>query len=274
MDSLKKFGAVFASHYEKIILSAILLALLGAAAFLPFRVAQNRQTIEQALETLGRPSKKESEPVDTSTADRLLRRARLTPELELSGDHNLFNPVLWKSAPNGMPFKMVRGDEDGAGGLSVVAIRPLHFRVDFEGIQMSGDSIRYKFVVVDQAKGGRTARPRQHYMGVGSASKRDPFVVAKVNGPEAEPTSLEIRFVGSNDSAVVSLEKGYERIAGYEADMVHEKVGSKYFNVRAKQPGGIRLGAQTYNIVAITKDEVTLESSSRKRWTIRLKGTP
>ena len=34
MESLKKFGVVFSTHYEKIILSVILLALLAAAGFL------------------------------------------------------------------------------------------------------------------------------------------------------------------------------------------------------------------------------------------------
>lgn len=276
MDSLKQIGAVLGSHYEKIILSVILLALLGAAALLPVRVSQNRETIRRALETVERSRKKESEPIDTSTATQILRRTRTEPEIELSGSHNLFNPVLWKRGANGMPYKVVRGDEDGPGGLEVTAIRPLHFKVEYDGVQVSGDSVRYKFIVTDESSvRGRAPRPKQLYLDLGAPSKRDPFVVARINeGPPEDPVSLEIRFVGSNESAIVSREKPYNRIAGYEADLAHTKLGTKFNNVRTKQPGGLRLAGQSYNIVAITEDEVTVESSTRKRWTIHLKGAP
>lgn len=274
MDSLKKLGAVFGSHYEKIILSVILLALLGAAAFLPFRVAQNRDTIRSVLELDVRARKKEGQPVETATIEQALKRVRNEPRLELSGDHNLFNPVVWKRGRDGTLFKVVRGDEDGPGGLVVTNIRPLYLTIEYDGIQASGDNIRYKFNVLDEAKGGRSARPRPFYLAVGSSSKNDPFVVTRVNGPTDNPTSVDIRFADSTETATLSRESPFRRIAGHEADLFHEKLGTNYRNVRARQPGGLRLGAQTYNIVAITKDEVTVQSNtSNKRWTVRLKGT-
>lgn len=272
MDQIKKLGAILGAHYEKIILSVILLALLGAAGFLPFRVAQNREMIRQALELGERARKKESQPVDTSNYESALRRLKVPPKLELAGDHNLFNPVLWKRGGDGVLFKVVRGDEDGPGGLIATEIRPLHFVVEFDGVQASGESLRYKFKVLDEAKGGRTARPRQRYLAVGSSSKTDPFVLTKVVGPPEDPTLIEFRFADSTETATVSPELPFKRVAGYEADMVHEKLGTKFNNVRTKQPGGIRLGSQTYNIVAINKDEVTVQSSTSKRWIVRRKG--
>ena len=272
MDQLKKLGAVFAAHYEKIILSVILLALLGAAAFLPFRVAQNRETIRQALELGERARKKESEPVDTTPFETTLKRLKTSPKLTLSGEHNVFNPVLWKRGRDGAPFKVVRGDEDGPGGLVANAIRPLHLVIEYDGVQASGDSTRYKFNVLDEAKGGRSARPRQIYLAIGSSGKTDPFVVTKVVGPADNPTAVEFRFADSTETATVTRDQPFKRVAGYEADMIHEKLGTKFNNVRTKQPGGIRLGSQTYNIVAINKDEVTVQSSTSKRWIVRRKG--
>jgi hypothetical protein len=274
MDALKKFGAIFGSHYEKIILSVILLALLAAAAYLPFRVSQNRDMIREVLELDVRTRKKESQPADTVPYEQMLKRAKTPPKLQLSGEHNLFNPVVWKKGRDGTLFKVVKGDEDGPGGLIVNAIRPLYFTVEYDGVQASGESLRYKFIVLDEAKGGRSARPRQVYLSLGSSAKNDPFVVTKVNGPTDNPTSVEVRFADSTETATVSKEKPFRRVAGHEADMAHEKLGSRFSNVRAKQPGGIRLGAQTYIIVAITKDEVTIQSSTSKRWTVPLKGTP
>ena len=272
MDQLKKLGEAFANHYEKIILSVILLALLAAAALLPFRVAQNRETIRQALELGERARKKEQQPVDTAAFESSLKRLRKAPDLDLSGGHNLFNPVVWKKGRDGTLFKVVKGDEDGPGGLSISGIRPLKFVVEYDGIQTSGETKRYRFRVLDEGKGGRGGGKRQVFATTDAASKKDLFVVTKVNGPADDPVSLEIRLTDSGQVATVSKEAPFERIAGYEADLEHKKLGGRFTNVRAKQPGGIRLGSQTYNIVAITKDEVTVQSSTSKRWTVRLKG--
>jgi hypothetical protein len=275
MDSLKNFGAILSQHYEKVILSVILLALLGTAAFLPPRVAQSRETIRQALEEIGRRGRKVSEPLDTSLMEAALRRDRVEPQLTLSGDHNLFNPVVWKRGNDGSLYKVVRGDEEGPAGLAVTAIRPLEFRVEFDGVHRSGENLRYKFIVLDESKGRRGAPPRSVYVSEGVTSKNDPFKLAKVNGPPEDPVSLDILFPDSAKLVTITRENSYSTVAGYEADLVHEKLGSRFNNVRTKQPGGIRLGVQSYNIVAITREDVTLESSTTgKRWTIQLKGTP
>lgn len=272
MESLKKFGVVFSAHYEKIILSAILLALLGAAAFLPFRVAANRETIRQALELGERAKKKESQPLETAPYEDILRREKAPPRLQLSGEHNLFNPVLWKRGRDGNPFKVVKGDEDGPGGLSVSIIRPLHLVIAFEGVQTNGDSIRYRFNVLDETKVGRGKAGRPLFAAINSSGKNDPFVLTSVKGPPDNPTAVEFRFADSTETATITKEEPFRRVAGYDADLAHEKLGSRFSNVKARQPGGIRLGSQTYNIVAITKDEVTLQSTSNKRWTVRRKG--
>jgi hypothetical protein len=273
MDSIKQLGAALAQHYEKVILSVILLALLGTAAFLPFRVGQSRETIRQALERIRTGKKKDPQPVDTAAMEQSLRRLRVEPKIELSVEHNLFNPVVWKKGNDGILYKVVRGDEDGPGGLQVTAIRPLQFVVQFDGVQRSGDSLRYRFMVLDETKGGRSAHSRPVYLSEGSSSKSDPFTIAKIHGPTEDPTSIEIRFPDST-TAIVSREVAYKQVAGYEADLTHDKLGSRFSNIRTRQPGGLRLGVQSYKIVAITKDAVTVESSTGKRWTIRLKGAP
>lgn len=275
MDAFKKLGAVFANHYEKVILAVILIALLGAAAFLPFRVAQSRDTIREALAQSAKKAKKETKPADTAEHEAALKKAKSPPKLDLSGEHNLVNPVVWKKGRDGNLFKVVKGDEEGPGGLSVVQIRPLYLSIAYEGTQPAADSVRYRFSILDENKGGRSARPRPIFASIGSAGKSDPFVVTKiVSGTPENPTAIEIRFADSTETAVLSADQPFKRIAGYEADLVHEKVGAKFNNVRAKQQGGIRLGSQTYNIVAITKDEVTVQSNTQKRWTVGRKGSP
>lgn len=274
MDALKNLGTTLSLHYEKVILSVILLALLGAAAYLPIRVSQNRDTIRAALEAPTRAPKKASQPVDTTTIEQSIRRLRTEPKLTLVGEHNVFNPVTWKRRDDSRLYKVVHGDEEGPAGLVVNAVRPLELSIQFDGASRSGDRLRYKFLVVDESKGSRSSsRPRQVYLSEGSTSKSDPFSIVQVIGPADNPTALKIRFPGSNEIVTVTPETPYRRVAGYEADLAHSKVGTRFNNVRAKQPGGIRLGTQTYNVVAITKDEVTVESSTQKRWTVPLKGS-
>lgn len=274
MDGLKQYGAVIGAHYEKVVLSIILLALLAAAAYLPIRASQNRETINQALELERRSRKKESEPVDTTLAEQLLRRSKTPPTLELSGDHNLFNPVTWKRSPNGQFFKVVRGDEEGPIGLVVTEIRPLSLVVEFEGAQLSGETLRYKFNVLDETRRGRSISPRPVFLSRGPAGRNDPFSLTGVTPPEDDPPSVEIRFPDSANAITITREKPYTRVSGYEADMTHERLGQNFKNIRARQPGGIRLGTQTYNIVAINGTEVTVQSNtSSERWTIRRQGS-
>src|SRR5690606_37360139 len=127
-------------------------------------------------------------------------------------------------------------------------------------------------LVTDETRRSGGGRPRQVFLSPGVPAANAPFSLTSVKGPPENPEALEIRLPDSTE--VVTPQQPYERVAGYEADMVHEKLGTRFSNVRAKQPGGVRLGNETYNIVAITRDEVTLESSTLKRWTIPLKGTP
>lgn len=50
--------------------------------------------IREVLELDVRTRKKESQPVDTAGYDQMLKRAKTAPKLQLSGEHNLFNPVV------------------------------------------------------------------------------------------------------------------------------------------------------------------------------------
>lgn len=272
MEQLKKYGAVFALHYEKIILSVILLALLAAAALLPFRVSQNREMIRQALELEGRTKKKEREALDTSVYEDVLKHEKTAPKLSLSGEHNLLNPVVWKKGPNNKLIKVVKGDEDGPGGLVVSQIRPLNLVIEYDGVVTNGENLRYKFTILDESKGSRSRTARTY--AVNSAAKNDLVILTRVVGPTDNPTSLEFRFQDSTESASVSKEQPFKKIAGYEADLTHEKLGTNLKNLRAKQAQPVRIGTHSYIIVAITKDEVTVQSvASKKRWTVRRKGT-
>ncbi|MFN0069618.1 MAG: hypothetical protein ACKVYV_18530 [Limisphaerales bacterium] len=275
MEQLKKLGDILQQHYEKIVLGVVLIALLGAALYLPIRVSQNRQAIEEARDKTERVPRQQSQPVDTSRSEGLLKRSARPPVLDLGlgGEHRLFNPDLWKRTPNGDLLRIRTGEEEGPAGLALVETRPLYFRVAFEGVQASGDNVRYQFGVTDETAGGGRPRKTPRFLVVGQQVREVPFLLQKVNGDPRDPASVEIRLRESNEVVTITRDQPFARIAGHEADLRHDALGKSFKDVRARQ--NLTLGSEPYNVVAITKDALTLQSSkTQKRWTIRLKSSP
>lgn len=272
MEQLKKLGEIFKDHYEKVILGVVLLALLGAALYLPVRVAQNRQAIQEAQDKIERIPRQQSQPVDTARAVALLKRVGRTPALELAGDHFLVNPHTWKRTPNGDLIRIRTGEEEGPAGLTLLETRPLYFRVAFEGVQASGDNVRYQFGVTDETAGGARPRKTLRFLTVGQPVREVPFVLQKVNGDARDPASVEIRLKESNDVVTIAKDQPFARVAGHEADLRHDALGKQFKGVRARQ--NLALGSEPYNVVAVTKDTITLQSSkTQKRWTVQSRGS-
>src|SRR4051812_1423954 len=126
MEFLKK-------HYEKILLSAVLLCLAVAAAWLPVKIRQEKEELQKTIVNLPKP--KELKPVDLSTNEVTLKRLQNPPTVELSGAHNLFNPVTWKIKPDGSFIKIIR---EGVDALVITNIRPLFMELVFEKTTASG----------------------------------------------------------------------------------------------------------------------------------------
>ena len=95
-------------HFEKIILSAVL-AGLGAAAFwlsMAVKEARRRPPIGYRQPAPAKPLP-EWKAIWRRCA-RALANMTNAPAFELSGEHNLFNPVTWKMKRNGELFKMTQ----------------------------------------------------------------------------------------------------------------------------------------------------------------------
>src|ERR1051325_8757715 len=125
MDFVKK-------HYEKVLLSIVLLGLAGAAAALPWQVSHERDRLEEIRRNLTVKVKaKPFRPLDDwlSTNKTALARLETPLNLALSGSHNLFNPVQWKKMPDGRLIVMRTGSELGPGALKIDQIRELSLTV-------------------------------------------------------------------------------------------------------------------------------------------------
>src|ERR1039458_1853851 len=81
MDFLKK-------HYEKVLLGVVLLGLAVAVAFLPFKIASEKQKLEDMRNQLIHPKVKELTNLDLSLPDAVLKRMAAPALVDFSAPTN------------------------------------------------------------------------------------------------------------------------------------------------------------------------------------------
>jgi len=252
------------AHYEKIILSIVLLGLATAAALMPMKVSQERQKEEERKGTLLPKAVKPLNPIDLSTNEQALARAAAPKRVTLSGEHNIFNPVRWQRNPDGSIY---RARDAGPGALQILDIRPLHLRVEFDQVTGTPEDRRYRLLVLNEVRSSR-ASPRDATVG----DKNAMFTIEKVFGEDpSNPEGLQVLLEGDRQPVRVSKQQPYERVIGFAADIAHPVEKKQWKDQRVKDE--LSFGGETYNIVAITPNEVVLSAKSNKKQTVLEKAT-
>lgn len=245
------------AHYEKIVLSIVLLGLAAAAALMPMRLAQERENEEQRRITVIPPTVKELVPIDLATNAAAISRLDQPSRLKLAGDHNVFNPVRWQKRPDGGVLKSL---DAGINALQVTNINPLRFRLSLEDV--TEDATGYQISVLNEAVSPR-ATPR-----IGRVKqKNNLFTIQEVRGDPANPNELVVLIEGDKTPVTISRNKPYERIVGYSADLRYEPENRTWRN--QKKDDEISFAGETYKIVATTPTEVVLSAKSNKKQTIK-----
>lgn len=258
------------NHYEKIILSVVLLGLAVAAGYLPIEVSKVQETLNQTTQEVDRLPVKPLEPVDLSTNEVALARVENPDSVEFaSSGHNVFNPARWIRTPDG---GMMPEQDLGIQQLVVTGIVPLYTRIEFLGVRASEVSTRYQIQVTREASEKPSdQRPKLRFMTPGDkdSSKDTLFIFREVLGPPEAPTGVVLELVDEGRTVTVTEEKPYEVIAGYAADLRHSTTNRNYNDQRVDSR--LVLNGENYIIVAIGPEDVTLENvHSHKRTTIRL----
>ncbi len=269
MDFVKK-------HYEKILLSLVLLGLAAAAALMPLQVSSVEGTLEQVEKALLDPNKpKLFKPVNTTTNEAVLASLRAAPQVTLTGTNNLVNPVRWVRKSDGMVIKVASGNEFGPSAVQVDKIIPLYLRIAYEGTAGTGENMRYQFIVTREAdKMVSKRRPSSVYASPGA--KNDVFLLKEVKGPKEDPTEFVIVLNDGNQTVNLVKGKEYSRVADYAADLRYPPENLVFPPAR-RRDDILRFGQdkETYNIVAITDHDVTLSAKSNsKNTTVSLKTAP
>ena len=259
MDFLKK-------HYEKVILSIVLVLLAVAAAYLPIRVAAVNKDIETEVP---RVSPKEFVPLDISTNIATLNRAQRKSSLKLStSDHNLFNPVGWLKSKDGNLLKDPFYGRKGPAAIVVTKIEPLYFEVTYDRLVQDGGEIKYYFGVKREADSKKSNR-RLVTRAIRVMEKNDIFILREVKGDPTSPEGFVIDLLQDNREILVSSTEPYSEIAGYTANLVYPPENGKKFNTK-RRGDKITITKKSYEVVVVQETEVVLKNSkTTKQTTIR-----
>ncbi len=252
MEFLKK-------HYEKILLSLVLLALGGAVVWMQMAIGKAREELGVAI---GQPpAPKPAPPADLSAEEAALARLANPNPVVLSGDHNLFNPVKWMKLHDGNLKKVLK---EGAEALTITNIHPLFTIITLD----RPSSVGYYFIT--QQHSGRKA---SEFIKVGDKSKSSLFTLRGVKGPPEDPTAMILEIPNEPNPISITKDKPYQQVDGFAADLKYEPEGKSFPDKRADQT--MAFAGDTYKVIAITNNAVRVQANSnQKQTTIMWNGAP
>jgi hypothetical protein len=255
-------------HYEKILLAAVLLGLVGALVFLPFMIANDRDRMDRISTGIIHGAVKPLPALDMAQESNVIQRLQSSYHLDLSTTNKLFNPVKWQKTVDGSWIKVNTGDV-GPAAVVVTKITPLYFSLKLDSVETNVFGVRYAITVEQQAALYPSARrPHQHYASVGE--KNDIFTIQSVKGPAANPSQLTLTLTDSGETVTLSKNKPYMRVDGYAANLRYDPE-KKVFEDR-RVGSYITIDGANYIIVAINQNEVILSAQlNQKKTTLTYK---
>ena len=84
----------------------VLLGLAVAVAFLPFKIASEKQKLEDMRNQLIHPKVKPLTNLDLTMPDKVLKRMATPAMVDFSAPNRLFNPMPWQKAVDGRLIKV------------------------------------------------------------------------------------------------------------------------------------------------------------------------
>jgi hypothetical protein len=260
MDFIKK-------HYDKIILAAVLLGVIGFLVFLPFVISHEQELLKNMADNNVNLPAKPLPPVDLARETNASLRVESPAGYDFSSTNRLFNPIEWKKMPDGTLIPVKTGSEP-ASALVVAKIAPLYFVVSFDSVETNGISPRYVIGIERQgAMNPAMRRKTQRYVSTDDP-KKDAFTLIKVKGDPVNPDELDLKLSDTGETVAIAPGKPYQRADAYAADLRYD-AEKKNFPAR-RQGAEISFAGGDYIVVAIDADEVIVSNqSNQKKTTLR-----
>jgi hypothetical protein len=260
MDFIKK-------NYDKIILSAALLGVIGFLVFLPVVISNEQAALEQTKRDITNPSVKPLPPADMARETNVTLRVQSPAGYDFSNTNKVFNPIEWKRALDGS-LTPVKGGSQPASAVVVAKIIPLYYVLSLDSVVTNGLAPRYIVGVEHQGAANPAQRRKQQRFVSPDDPKKDVFTLLQVRGAPENPDELVVKLADTGETVSIVPGKPYQRVDAYAADLRYDPE-KKIFP--AKRVGaGISFAGGDYIVVAIDDDEVVLfDQSNQKKTTLR-----
>jgi hypothetical protein len=252
-------------HYEKILLSIVLLGLMGVLVFMLYLIPHDAEQLADIRRTIISPSVKLLDPLNLETETNVSDRLQSPYKLDFSTTNKLFNPLPWQKRVDGTLVPVKQG-LIGPEAAVVTKITPLCLIVTLDSAETNEFGTRYVISVEHQAAPLPYQRSkRQHYVSVGD--KIDNLTVIDVKGSPDNPAQLKLilQLTDTGERATVSEDKPFRRVDGYSADLKYDPEGKKWQGQRVG--ADLRFAGDDNIIVAINQDEVILLARSNQKKT-------
>jgi len=262
MDFLKK-------HYEKVLLGVVLLGLAVAVAFLPFKIASEKQKLEDMRSQLLPHKVKPLPGLDLSLPDTVLKRVAAPAMIDFSAPNKLFNPMPWQKAADG---HLIRADATNIGpnAVTITKMVPLYLKLTLDSVTVvdAGGPRCVIGIEKEAALNPHDRNKTQKYCSLNT--KNETFTLREVKTPADNPTNASV-VLELNDTAqrvTVTKDQPFRRIDGYMVDLKYAPETKTWTNRRVG--ASLSFNGEDYNIVAVTENEVVLSAkSNQKKWTIK-----
>jgi hypothetical protein len=241
-------------HYDKIILCVVLIGLATAGVMLPKQAEAVKESVAAPPPP---PSNPEAmTPLDIGPLVSAIQQLTNPPALVLSGDHNLFNPVVWKREANGNLIKILK---TGADALIVTNITPLYQRIGLD--HPSGDG----YFMFTQAHSGRRTN---EYAKMNEKPKSGLYIIRDTKGSADDLTQfqLQLEILDTGEKVWITKDRPFERVDGQVVDLRYPPESN--LNLSKKHLSDtFTLDGDMYKIVAITNNAATVQQLSTTKQT-------
>lgn len=129
------------NHYEKVVLSLVLLLMAGGAVVLVLEAGSVDEQLAEFRKPLSVEGGEKLPPPNATNYWQILSNATRGPVLELGRHHRVFNPDLWLVNTNN---ELVSGRDVGPHKLVVTRIEPLSLKLEL-GVSVTPDRTSYFF---------------------------------------------------------------------------------------------------------------------------------
>lgn len=272
------------NHYEKIILSVVLIGLIGSAGFLALQSMglRSMMTELQTIKPMPSPPPTSSRTNDFNEA---LTNARAPQEVDYEGGHKIFSPE--KIIKNLQTEEVLVEGQVGPRNLEVRSITSHALNLVQETRTLLDKTSLYIKYLTEYEQGSMATRwgktsvreGRQvRLSGPVSRSKGIQLLVTKasedlsdLSDPTAIETELELTVGGGlPEKLVLKGTNVWSKDILFSAHLYYPPTKRDYVGVRVGTP--LRFAGDTNTIIQITDTEVTLRASSNnKRTTIKLR---